>query len=252
MQAAGTAAAPVTLPREQADESMDIHKPKPVHNLREFLSEISIIVIGVLIALTAEQVVESIHWRHAAQEADAAMRKELTEDDGPQAFERIAQSHCIDAQLDTLQAALLTERDTGAPFRAVALHIPTYYTWDADAYHQAMASSTLSHMSTARAYAWSSPYTLMADLDAASLREANDYSELRMIEVAPPHPSDPMRVQLLALIARARGDNALLTEKIGHFIEYSAQPDVTYTRAEKEMQLKNHRGIFPGCAQTVG
>ena len=33
---------------------MDIHKPKPVHNWRELLTEIGTIVIGVLIALAAE------------------------------------------------------------------------------------------------------------------------------------------------------------------------------------------------------
>lgn len=230
---------------------MDIHKPKPVHNLREFLSEISVVVIGVLIALTAEQIVESIHWRHAAQEADAAMRKELTQDDGPQAFERLAQTHCIDGQLDAMQAALLAERDAGTPFRPAPLRVPTYYTWDSDAYHQALASSTLSHMSTERAYAWSSPYTLMADMDAASLREANDYSELRMVAAAPAHPSEQMRVQLLSLIARTRGDNAILTEKVEHFIRYAAEPGVTFTAAQKELQLKDHRAIFPGCAQIV-
>lgn len=37
---------------------MDIHKPKPIHNWREFLSEIGVIVLGVLIALGAEQSIE--------------------------------------------------------------------------------------------------------------------------------------------------------------------------------------------------
>jgi hypothetical protein len=30
---------------------MHIHKPKPLHGVREFLSEIGVIVVGVLIAL---------------------------------------------------------------------------------------------------------------------------------------------------------------------------------------------------------
>jgi hypothetical protein len=38
---------------------MDIHKPKPIHNFREFLSEIGVIVCGVLIALILEQAVEA-------------------------------------------------------------------------------------------------------------------------------------------------------------------------------------------------
>jgi hypothetical protein len=34
---------------------MAIHKPKPVHNWRELASEVGVIVVGIIIALTAEQ-----------------------------------------------------------------------------------------------------------------------------------------------------------------------------------------------------
>jgi hypothetical protein len=56
---------------------MDIHKPKPVHSIREFLNEIVVIITGVLIALGLEQAVES--WHHAEQVADAreTLREEL-------------------------------------------------------------------------------------------------------------------------------------------------------------------------------
>ena len=37
---------------------MDVHKPKPIRNWREFLKEYAIIVIGVLTALAAEQAAE--------------------------------------------------------------------------------------------------------------------------------------------------------------------------------------------------
>ncbi|MBV9062475.1 MAG: hypothetical protein JOY77_06055, partial [Alphaproteobacteria bacterium] len=47
---------------------MDIHKPKPIRNWREFLKEVGIIVLGVSIALGAEQAVEAIHEGHIAGE----------------------------------------------------------------------------------------------------------------------------------------------------------------------------------------
>jgi hypothetical protein len=40
------------------------HLPKPLHGWREFVGEVGIIVLGVLIALGAGQVVESLHFRH--------------------------------------------------------------------------------------------------------------------------------------------------------------------------------------------
>jgi hypothetical protein len=42
---------------------VEFHKPKPVHNWRELLTEIGVVVIGVCIALAAEQAVEWWHWR---------------------------------------------------------------------------------------------------------------------------------------------------------------------------------------------
>ena len=56
---------------------MHFHLPKPLHGWREFLGEVGIIVIGVLIALGAEQVVESIHWRESVSQMRQAMRSEL-------------------------------------------------------------------------------------------------------------------------------------------------------------------------------
>lgn len=47
---------------------MHIHLPKPVHGWRAFVGEVGIIVIGILIALGAEQLVEWVHWRHKQHE----------------------------------------------------------------------------------------------------------------------------------------------------------------------------------------
>jgi hypothetical protein len=43
---------------------VEIHKPKPVHSWRELLTEIGVVVIGVCIALAAEQTVE--YFQHPA------------------------------------------------------------------------------------------------------------------------------------------------------------------------------------------
>lgn len=56
---------------------MEIHRPKPWHGWREFAKEIGTIVIGVLIALAAEQAVEALHRRHEIREASTALETEL-------------------------------------------------------------------------------------------------------------------------------------------------------------------------------
>jgi hypothetical protein len=40
---------------------MHFHLPKPLHGWREFVGEVGISVLGVLIALGAEQVIETVH-----------------------------------------------------------------------------------------------------------------------------------------------------------------------------------------------
>src|SRR5271167_1629883 len=84
---------------------MDVHKPKPVHSWRELLSEIGIIVIGVLIALSAEQLVEAIRWNHKVAEAEIAMRGELGRD---LAFAsgQMAMKGCVTEYLDRLETAV--------------------------------------------------------------------------------------------------------------------------------------------------
>lgn len=56
---------------------MHVHLAKPLHGWREFVGEVGIIVLGVLIALGAEQVVETLHWRNEGREFRTAVDHEL-------------------------------------------------------------------------------------------------------------------------------------------------------------------------------
>jgi len=63
-----------------AENTVDIHKPKPVHGWREFLSEIAVIVRGIALALIGEQIVEAIHWHHNVEASETAATTELGDD----------------------------------------------------------------------------------------------------------------------------------------------------------------------------
>jgi hypothetical protein len=92
---------------------MDLHKPKPWHNVREFLKEYAIIVVGVLTALGAEQVVEIVHRHDAVAEARRALNAEVTFDLA--VFDLTAfQVDCMDARLDELER-WLHSWETGKP-----------------------------------------------------------------------------------------------------------------------------------------
>ena len=80
---------------------MHFHMPKPLHGWREFGGEVGIIVIGVLIALSAEQVVESLHWRHEVRETRKALDSELSRNLGAYAF-RVSERGCAQARVNEL------------------------------------------------------------------------------------------------------------------------------------------------------
>ncbi len=83
------------------------HKSHPIRGWREFLKEVGIIVVGVLIALAAEQGTEAVHWAHEVRDAHDGLRTEMDQANESFAF-RVAAESCINLRLDTLE--LITER----------------------------------------------------------------------------------------------------------------------------------------------
>jgi len=84
---------------------MDIHKPKPWHGVREFLKEYAIIVVGVLTALGAEQMVEQLHWAREVRDARAALAVEMGHSNRHLAY-RVAAEPCIARRLDALESVI--------------------------------------------------------------------------------------------------------------------------------------------------
>lgn len=92
--------APVTL-----GGCMRFHLPKPLHGWRQFAGEVGIIVLGVLIALGAQQLAENIHQRSEAASARRAVRSEL-ETNMSRLASRAALKHCVELRMEEIQALL--------------------------------------------------------------------------------------------------------------------------------------------------
>jgi len=57
---------------------MDVHAPhEPVHTWRDFLTHLTIVTIGLFIALSLEGLVEYVHHRHLVREARENIRQEI-------------------------------------------------------------------------------------------------------------------------------------------------------------------------------
>jgi hypothetical protein len=93
---------------------MHFHLPKPLHGWREFAGEVGIIVIGVLIALGAEQAIEAIHQRSEVEQTRAALDAELAHNLA--AFDyRLSLEPCARSRLNELQSIVDRQGHAIAP-----------------------------------------------------------------------------------------------------------------------------------------
>ena len=90
---------------------MDIDKPK---SWRGFLIEIGTIIVGILIALAVNQVVDDLRERRITDEARAAVRTEIAENLEVMQW-REAEQGCIERRLEELSLVLRAAHE-GRPF----------------------------------------------------------------------------------------------------------------------------------------
>ena len=139
---------------------MHFHLPKPLHGWRELAGEVGIIVVGVLIALGAEQVVSSIEWNRKVAETRDAVGLEVADNLG-KLHVRVALSHCIDQRLDAL--AVIIDRASKAKFLpALATPLaPGNRSWSTGVWSSALSSQTASHFSAEQLRGYSRVYQII-------------------------------------------------------------------------------------------
>ena len=136
---------------------MHVHPPKPVHGWGEFIGEIGIIVIGISIALGAEQLLEARHWRHVVAEESAVLDKSVEGVWGVMTH-RVAIQPCVDRRLAEL-AIVFDRHDSGQPLGIVGpIGRPSIFTADRNALNMATADGSLSHMPLDRKLAYFGAY----------------------------------------------------------------------------------------------
>ena len=91
------------------------HIPKPLHGWREFAGEVGIIVLGVLIALAAEQAVQAIHHRIQARDMAKKLREESLRNREIIAFDIARLKSSISAVDEDITAVSGSANQTGGP-----------------------------------------------------------------------------------------------------------------------------------------
>ena len=191
-----------TEPSTSEVERLDIHKPKPVHGWREFVNEIGVIVIGVLIALGAEQAVEALHWRHQVEAGEDALDDDMRRLVAS-AAEREAQSPCIAQRLQAVAAVLDGAKATGRLPAVGQLGSPSSRGWSLAAWSNLVASGVPTHMSRQRMLAYSNLADDGMEMARISDEERQAWTTLYTI-VGPGRPfGDAEQAAVRAALSRA-------------------------------------------------
>src|SRR3954471_5753939 len=122
---------------------MEIHKLKPIRNWREFLKEVGIIVLGVSIALAAEQAVAAVHEYHRASQARASIRAEIANVLGQMQVRRATEA-CVSHRLDEVDALIAASAIGKLPQDELWLGRPVVFIGADNQYKSASQSGNLS------------------------------------------------------------------------------------------------------------
>ena len=189
---------------------MHFHLPKPIHGWREFAGEVGIIVIGVLIALGAEQVIEAEHWREKVQSAKASIDFEIN-DQLDFSEEVTSFAPCAGPFIDALEAAILrhdraaiaTLHDTRPPFEG--------HPWRSTAWQSALSTQVADHLHQYELDEYAVIFTSFNDISRHQDAVINDFAEATAGRVGGPSDAAATQLQLIAA-ERLRTQLALANE----------------------------------------
>ena len=214
-------------PAPEETQSVEIHKPKPVHNWREFLTEIGVVVLGVCIALAAEQTLEWLHWRSQVVEAREIIATELAYSvEG--AIIRIRAQPCMERRYDELARILDTATKSGSLPPVGDIGLPPRNAWRSGAWDSVVASQTATHFPRQQLADISHTYKALETLEQVYNSETDDWRDLYAI-VGPGRRLDPAsEAELRKALSRARSSSRSIASLSGVMMTYVKSLDLSF------------------------
>jgi hypothetical protein len=190
---------------------MDVHKPKPWRGWREFLKEVGTIVLGVLIALGAEQAVEQLHWAREVRSARAGLTTEIGHDDRALAF-RVAAEPCIARRLAALEGVIekTAKRESVPQLGPVIPDIGNAL--NNSVWENYRAAQTLTHLDEQEQGYLGTYYMQIGNLRQFLNDETNTWEVLRVLQGDPARLGPLDVAGLRVAIQHARFDNQLIAD----------------------------------------
>jgi hypothetical protein len=216
---------------------LEIHKPKPALSWRELVSEVGVIVIGIVIALSGEQIVEAIHWNHKVEGAEQDLRKELG-DSLSYAVEQQQMHRCVSDYLDVLQNAILrNDSDTIKKLHEIGIPLDAH-PWRSSSWTAALNGQVADHLPHDKVAAYSVAFRLVTAGGEWQNLLADHYAEAMTGRFGLTHDAQVLNAQLVALdkIRREEAQRLDISETL---VRTSRQSLNLMPSTTREMEFQN-------------
>jgi hypothetical protein len=201
---------PAETPPPPENPPMEIHKPKPVHNWRELLTEIGVIVVGVAIALAAEQGVEWLHWQSDVKAARASLQVEIAGNDTDFHSRRIDEDSCVKRQIAEAGRILDDLEAKRPPSRFTRFHLEIGNLMNFSEWESERAAQTLTHFPRKEVAVFGAYYDQLLDEKGWMVDESQAWHKLSVLRSPPKEVAIGDLLQLRAALANATEDNRLI------------------------------------------
>jgi len=151
--------------------------PKPIHGWRAFWGEVGIIVLGVLIALAAQQLAEDYQQKQRLAEADRAIALELGEAVG-QATVKLRTYLCTENTLSKIGSIVSDAERIGRLPPLGEIPLPRRFTWPSGAWQTLQDGNVAALEPRDRLQGLSVIYSLIEFLDREQYREYDVWTDL--------------------------------------------------------------------------
>ena len=164
-----------------AGETMHIHRPKALHGVRELLTEIAVIVIGIVIALGLEETLRIFHDQATAREAREAVLIEIRQNLSYMKG-RMATQACVEHRLDEIGALLTKAGDGPLSPQPKWIGQPSVWFMASQRWQAATGSGRASLLDAGEQGRLAALYVVTSNFADAEAREQAAWAQLRALE----------------------------------------------------------------------
>jgi hypothetical protein len=225
-------------------DDMHIHRPKPLHGVREFLTEIGVIVVGILMALALDQTIEALHHREMVNRGEDALRDNFSR------FVRFRvmtdqETSCMDARAAELRAALDKAGRTRRLDRIGPIPQPIPMPWQIDTWEAMVASGAAPYLPPAKTVLYSRIAMSGVDLYNVATAEWEEWGSLRSLS-GPPRPfGEAEEAKARDTLARAVADADLVRFFAANTVQRIEKTDLLDKKMLGEAEEKGRHSTTP-------